>query len=61
MRKLLGKFVRDEQGLELSEYAIMAGLVIVIAILVITTVGQHINGIFDKLAAALSNGNKAPQ
>jgi Flp pilus assembly pilin Flp len=57
MLKLAKRFLNDEQGLELSEYAIMAGLVIVLAVAIIITVGGHINGIFNKLANALGKAN----
>ncbi len=49
MLKLAKKFWNDEQGLELSEYAIMAGIVILVAAATI----------FSKLADALTNANAA--
>jgi Flp pilus assembly pilin Flp len=42
MRKLMGKLVRDEQGGEVLEYALIAGLIVVAAIAVIATVGQKV-------------------
>ena len=53
MKKLMKRFLKDEQGLELSEYAVMAALVIVVAAAVIITVGEEINVIFGKLLDAL--------
>ena len=38
----LRKFIRDESGGEVMEYALIAGLVIVGAIAVISTVGQKV-------------------
>jgi Flp pilus assembly pilin Flp len=52
---MLKRFIRDESGLELSEYAIMAGLIIVIAVGMIILVGGHINAIFTKLEGALGD------
>ena len=42
MRNLFGKVVRDEQGGEVMEYALIAGLIIVAAIAVITSVGGKV-------------------
>ncbi len=53
MKKLLRRFVRDERGLELSEYAVMAALVIVVAVGAVMALGVEIDAIFDKLLAAL--------
>jgi len=50
---MLRRFFRDERGLELSEYAIMAALVILLAVAVIMTLGNHIKNIFTALAIKL--------
>ena len=42
MRKLIGRVVRDEQGGEVMEYALVLGLIIVVAIVVIGTVGVKV-------------------
>jgi Flp pilus assembly pilin Flp len=42
MKKLLVKLVKDEQGGEVLEYALIAGLIVVAAIAVIGTVGQKV-------------------
>ncbi len=42
MKNLLKKLVRDEQGGEVLEYALIAGLIVVAAIAVITTVGEKV-------------------
>ena len=57
MKNLLKKFVKDEQGLELSEYAIMAGIIIVIAIATIVSMGGHINNVFTKVNTALDTAD----
>jgi pilus assembly protein Flp/PilA len=49
----LKRFFRDERGLELSEYAIMAGLVVLLAVAVIILVGKNINRIFGLLNGKL--------
>ena len=42
MKSLLKKLVKDEQGGEVLEYALIAGLIVVAAIAVITTVGEKV-------------------
>ena len=41
---LIGSLVRDEQGGEVLEYALIAGLIVVAAIAAITTVGTKVLG-----------------
>ncbi len=53
MFKLAKRFLNDEQGLELSEYAIMAGIIIILAVAFIFTVGNHVSNIFNKLGTKL--------
>ena len=42
VRKLFGQLKTDETGGEVLEYALIAGLIVVAAIAVITTVGQKV-------------------
>ena len=42
MRKFFSKLIRDEQGGEVLEYALIAGLIIVGAIALITSVGGKV-------------------
>ena len=42
MKSLVSKLVRDEQGGEVLEYALIAGLIVVAAIAVITSVGTKV-------------------
>jgi Flp pilus assembly pilin Flp len=42
MKKLLTKLLKDEQGGEVLEYALIAGLIVVAAIAVIGTVGTKV-------------------
>ncbi len=54
MLKLVKKFWNDEQGMELSEYAIMVGLIAVLVLAVVKLIGTDINLIFQKLETALA-------
>jgi pilus assembly protein Flp/PilA len=42
MKNMLAKLVKDEQGGEVLEYALIAGLIVVAAIAVITAVGTKV-------------------
>ena len=53
MKTLLSKLVRDEQGGEVLEYALIAGLIVVAAIAVITSVGSKVLARWTSLNASL--------
>ena len=46
------KFVKDERGLETVEYAIITGLIVVAAIVLISTVGTRVAAAFSTLLNA---------
>jgi pilus assembly protein Flp/PilA len=47
------KFLKDESGLELSEYAVAAALVTIAVIVAFTSVGTNINGVISNLASKI--------
>ncbi len=51
--KLAKKFWNDERGLELSEYAVMIALIILVAAVTIGLVATNIDRIFGALNARL--------
>ena len=53
MKTLLNKLIRDEQGGEVLEYALIAGLIVVAAIAVITSVGSKVLARWTSLNASL--------
>ena len=57
MKDVMKRFVKDEKGLETVEYAIIAGLITVAAILTITAVGAQVNVQFGALLTALGGGS----
>jgi len=50
MKKLVEKFLRDEQGLELSEYAVMTALIILAVVSAIGLLRVQIVAAFTELA-----------
>lgn len=53
MKAFFSKLVRDEQGGEILEYALIAGLIIVAAIAVITSVGGKVLARWNSLNAQM--------
>jgi pilus assembly protein Flp/PilA len=57
MRKLVSRFVQNDEGAALVEYGILVGLIAVVCIAAVGTLGGTINGVFTTintdLAAAL--------
>jgi Flp pilus assembly pilin Flp len=53
MKNLLGKLVRDEQGGEVLEYALIAGLIVVAAIATISAVGGKVIARWTNLNSSL--------
>jgi pilus assembly protein Flp/PilA len=53
MKTLISKLVRDEQGGEVLEYALIAGLIVVAAIAVITSVGTKVLARWTSLNGSL--------
>ena len=42
-------FIKDENGLETVEYALVAGLIVVLAVATIATIGGDVSDIFNNL------------
>ena len=53
MKNLICKLVRDENGGEVLEYALIAGLIIVAAIAAITSVGSKVLARWTSLNASV--------
>ena len=53
---MLKRFFRDETGLELSEYAVAAALVILVAAGAFTALGGSINTVIENLTDAIEGG-----
>jgi Flp pilus assembly pilin Flp len=51
---MLKNFIRDDQGLETVEYAIIAGLIVVGTVAAITAIGVWVRGRFDALKSDLN-------
>jgi Flp pilus assembly pilin Flp len=49
VRKLFLQFVRDDQGQDLIEYALLAGFISLVAVVAITNVGTGVNGVYNNI------------
>ncbi len=47
-------FVRDDEGQDLLEYALLVALIALVAVVAVTAAGTSVNEIFTKIASALS-------
>jgi pilus assembly protein Flp/PilA len=54
MQKLINRFRRDEEGAALVEYGLLVGLIAVICVVAVTTLGAEISAAFSDIASALS-------
>jgi pilus assembly protein Flp/PilA len=53
MRKLMNIFVQDVSGATAIEYGLIAGLISVVIITAVTTVGANLSSKFSTIATAL--------
>jgi pilus assembly protein Flp/PilA len=57
MKNAIRKFIRDEEGTELVEWALIAGLIIVVTAAAFVTIGGDVGTIFDNLSAEVAKAN----
>jgi len=49
------RFVNDDSGQDLLEYALLVGLIALVAVLAVTSTGNSINKIFNTISQSLAN------
>jgi pilus assembly protein Flp/PilA len=54
MRKLVTRFVKNDEGAALVEYGILVGLIAVVCIGAVTLLGTTIDGVFNTINADLT-------
>ena len=53
MKNLFNRFVREEAGQDLIEYALLAGLIALVCVATITSAGQKVSALFGNVDAAI--------
>jgi pilus assembly protein Flp/PilA len=53
MRKLVTRFMQNEEGAALVEYGMLVGLIAVVCILAVKGLGTEINDVFSYISAQL--------
>ncbi len=51
--QLISRFRRDDEGAALVEYGMLVGLIAVICVVAVTTLGTEVSTAFSKIASAL--------
>lgn len=54
MRNLLVRFIHEDEGQDLIEYALLAGLITTAVVAVITTIGVRVLDLFSSLSSAIA-------
>ena len=49
------RFLKDEEGVTMVEYGLLAALIAIVCIAAITTVGTELRDVFQLIATALTN------
>lgn len=60
MKNLVGRLVKEEEGQAMTEYGLLVGLIAIVVIVAITTVGTELKGIFTKIGTKLTGANVDP-
>jgi pilus assembly protein Flp/PilA len=57
MLNLVKRFIKEEQGQDLVEYALLLVFLALAAIAVLPTLGQAVNNVFSQSASTLTSGS----
>jgi pilus assembly protein Flp/PilA len=57
MKNLFNRFVREDAGQDLIEYALLAGLISLVAVAAVTSAGTNVKGIFETITGKLTSAN----
>ena len=60
MKRLLVRFVREDEGQDLIEYALLAAFIALVAVVMIISVGTGVNLIYSQVNTQVSNAASQP-
>jgi pilus assembly protein Flp/PilA len=55
MKNLIAQFVRDEQGQDLIEYALLAGFISLAVVAAVTNVGTALDGLYKNVESKVKD------
>ena len=55
MKNLIARFVRDEQGQDLIEYALLAGFISLAVVTAVTQVGDALTGLYGAVETQIND------
>ena len=55
MKNLIASFVRDEQGQDLIEYALLAGFISLAVVTAVTNVGTSLNSLYQNVESKVDD------
>jgi len=53
MYQAIGKLMRDEQGQDIAEYAVMLAVILVIVVGTVRLIGSNANTVFSQVASSI--------
>ncbi len=53
MKNLLNRFVKEDAGQDLIEYALLAGLISIVCVVAITAAGVKVGALFNQVTEAI--------
>ena len=54
MKNLIKRFIRNEEGQDLIEYALLVALIAVVCVVAITALGPIVRGVYEEIALAFA-------
>ena len=60
MKEFLARFVREDEGQDLIEYALLAAFIALVAVIMIVGVGSNVNVIYSQVNSQVSNAATQP-
>jgi pilus assembly protein Flp/PilA len=55
MTNLFTRFIKEEEGQDLIEYALLGGLITALVVAIITTIGTRVRTLFTNLQTAIAS------
>jgi Flp pilus assembly pilin Flp len=59
MKNLFNRFVRDEEGQDIIEYALLAAFISIVAWLILVDIGTDVSDIYQDVQAATADASAA--